>query len=210
MATIVEKLADLEYNEIVTLGLIEKDTDLCDIFKEDINLPFSVLYRLSKDNELPENIKELVFNIFDKLIVTRKQYIEKYSKLLNEEPEIQETSIEPTQELPELAIAVETEPIKEVILKDTSAKKPNKSKTPRRYGVSKVLVDIENQGGKATNAQLTAIAVNELKNMYVNLNARLVKDMLLETTILDDEDYRDIRSTVKIAQNKLKNVLKKK
>lgn len=207
MATIVEKLADLEYNELITLGLIENDTDLCDIFKEDINLPFSVLYRLSKGNELPENIKELVFNIFDKLIVTRKQYIEKYSKLLNEEPETQETLLEPILELETTVI---TESIKEVIIKDTPAKKTSKSNTPRRYGVSKILVDIENQGGKATNAQLTAIAVNELKNIYVNLNARLVKDMLLETTILDDEDYRDIRSTVKIAQNKLKNVLKKK
>ena len=69
--------------------------------------------------------------------------------------------------------------------------------------------DIEKQGGKATNAQLTALAVNDMKNMYVNLSARLINDMLTDSPKLTDEDYRDIRSAINIVKNKLKNILNK-
>jgi hypothetical protein len=69
---------------------------------------------------------------------------------------------------------------------------------------------IKEQGGKATNAQLTALAVNDLKNIWVNLNNRLIKDMFLEDKILTDEDMRDIRSAIKIVEAKLKNIIKKK
>ncbi len=83
-------------------------------------------------------------------------------------------------------------------------------KLPRRYGKAYIEKDIKNQDGKATNAQLTALAVNELKNIYVNLNARLINDMLTDTPKLTEEDYREIRSAVTIVKNKLKDVLKKK
>ena len=194
MAVIVEKIAELEYNEIVTLNLIEKDTDLCSIFKEDINLPFNILYRMSKDDCLSQDIKDMIFELFDKVICCKKTYVDKYKRIQNAEPQIQETAIPLDQELP---LVLETKPKKE-------------KATPRRYGKVAIQQDIARQGGRATNAQLTALAVNDLKNIWVNLNARLVKDMLLEDKILTDEDYRDIRSSVKIVQTKLKNLLKKK
>ena len=190
----IEKISELEYNEIVTLNLIEKDTDLCSIFKEDINLPFNILYRMSKDNCLSQEIKDMIFELFDKVICCKKTYVDKYKRIQNAEPQIQETHIPLVQELP---LVLETKPKKE-------------KATPRRYGKVAIQQDIARQGGRATNAQLTALAVNDLKNIWVNLNARLVKDMLLEDKILTDEDYRDIRSSVKIVQTKLKNVLKKK
>lgn len=199
MAVIVEKVAELEYNEIITLNLIEKDVDLCSIFQEDIKLPFSMLYRMSKDNSLKQDIKDIVFELFDKVICCKKTYVDKYKRLQNAEPEIQETTQPVDQEIPTLETAPVVEP------------KPKKEKaTPRRYGKVAIQEDIAKQGGRATNAQLTALAVNDLKNMWANLNARLVKDMLLEDKILTDEDYRDIRSTVKIVETKLKNVLRKK
>lgn len=197
MGVTVEKVAELEYNEIITLKLIEGDTDLCGIFKEDINLPFNILYRMSKENVLTEEIKTMVFDIFDKIVSCKKIYVDKYLRLQNAEPEIQETPV-----------PQETTVVAEVVVVES---KPKKEKaTPRRYGKVAIEEDIAKQGGRATNAQLTALAVNDLKNIWVNLNARLVKDMLLDDKILTDEDYRDIRSTVKIAQTKLKNVLRKK
>ena len=95
-------------------------------------------------------------------------------------------------------------------LKIKKLKKKKENKLPRRYGKNSVLKDIEKQGGKPTNAQLTALSVNELKNTYVNLNSRLIKDMLMDKPILTDEDYRDIRATITLLNNKLKNILKKK
>ena len=196
MGITVEKIAELEYNEIITLNLIEKDADLCEIFKEDINLPFSILYRMSKEGALTEEIKSMIFELFDKIISTKKIYVEKYIRLQNAEPE--------TQEIPQPVV-------QEISVEPAAEPKPKKEKvTPRRYGKVAIQEDIAKQGGRATNAQLTALAVNDLKNIWVNLNARLIKDMLLDDKILTDEDYRDIRSTVKIAETKLKNVLRKK
>ena len=100
------------------------------------------------------------------------------------------------------------EPIKDIIKDKVSSKK--ESDVPRRYGKVKILSDIKEQGGKATNPQLTALAVNDLKNIYVNLSNRLIKDMLLEDKILTDEDMREIRSAIKIVEAKLKLILKKK
>ena len=75
---------------------------------------------------------------------------------------------------------------------------------------TQIVVALEKQGGKATNAQLTALAINDLKNTYVNLNARIINDMLTDKPILTDEDYRDIRATITLLNNRLKHVLKKK
>ena len=39
----VEKIAELEYNELITLGVIEQNEDLKQIFNEEINIPFTIL-----------------------------------------------------------------------------------------------------------------------------------------------------------------------
>ena len=200
MGTIVKKIADLEYNELLTLALIDKDEDLSEMFKEDINLPFSVLQRMSKDDSLTSDIKELILSFFENLIMTKQEYVRKYSRLLSEGiPIPEQTPI--IESIPEIDTKVETKSI---------IKKEKKPLVPRRYGKVEIQKDIATQGGKATNAQLTALALNTMKNIYVNVNTRLVKDMHLETPILTDEDYRDIRSTVRIMENKLKKLLKKK
>ena len=48
----IEKLADLEYNEIVTLGVIEQDSVLSSIFLEDVKMSFNMVKLLSKENNL--------------------------------------------------------------------------------------------------------------------------------------------------------------
>jgi hypothetical protein len=196
MKTEVEKIIDLTFDPIITIGVIEKDTDLTEVFKEDINLPFPILYRLAKEDTLSAETKELLESIFDKVILAKPNLIESYKRLGGQISIVD--VVEPIAE----------EPIKDIIEDKVSSKKEND--IPRRYGKVKILSDIKEQGGKATNPQLTALAVNDLKNIYVNLSNRLIKDMLLEDKILTDEDMRDIRSAIKIVENKLKVILKKK
>jgi len=198
MKTEVEKIIDLIFDPIITIGVIEKDSDLTEVFKEDINLPFPILYRLAKEDGLSEETKELLESIFDKVILAKPNLIESYKRLGG-----QFSVAEP----------VHGNEIKEKVEQVKSTKPGNEvkeSNLPRRYGKVKILSDIKEQGGKATNAQLTALAVNDLKNIYVNLSNRLIKDMLLEDKILTDEDMRDIRSAIKIVEAKLKHILKKK
>ncbi len=196
MKTEVEKIVDLTFDPIITIGVIEKDEDLTDVFKEDINLPFPILYRLAKEDGLSSETKELLESIFDKVILAKPNLIESYKRLASQGP------IEPILEVE----AIEDK----VSLIEKPGKEIKEKAVPRRYGKVKILEDIKEQGGKASNQQLTALAVNKLKNIYCRLNARLVKDMLLEDKILTDEDMRDIRSAIKIVESKLKHIIKKK
>jgi hypothetical protein len=212
MITKVEKVLELEYDESVALAVIEDNQDLKEIFQDDVKISFNMLYTLSKEEKLNEETKEIIKNIFDKIILTSKPLINKYllfgekeNKFFGKvETPVQET--EYVEEVDEVEEAIE-EPKKEV---NTATKKPKKEKAlPRRYGKASILKDIEKQGGKATNSQLTALAVNDLKNVYVNLNSRLINDMLTTNPKLTDEDYRDIRSAINIVKTKLKDILKK-
>lgn len=203
MKTEVEKIVDLTFDPIITIGVIEKDNDLTEVFKEDINLPFPILYRLAKEDSLSAETKELLESIFDKVILAKPNLIESYKRLGG-----QVSVVEPIVEEILTNEEIVKEPIKDIIKDKVSSKK--ESDVPRRYGKVKILSDIKEQGGKATNPQLTALAVNDLKNIYVNLSNRLIKDMLLEDKILTDEDMREIRSAIKIVEAKLKLILKKK
>lgn len=83
-------------------------------------------------------------------------------------------------------------------------------KLPRRYGKDKIEADIEKQGGKPTELQLAMLAVNKLKNIYVNLTARGIKDMVGGTKLLSESDCRDIVAVVSTVEKKLKPILKRK
>lgn len=201
MITKVEKILELEYDEMIALALIESNEDLKEIFQDEVKISFNMLYTLSKEDKLNLETKEFIRKIFDKIILTSKPLINKYLLLGQKENKIFGKLETPVEEVNE-------EPKKEEPKKSTA--KPKKEKAlPRRYGKASIVKDIEKQGGKATNAQLTALSVNDLKNIYVNLSNRLINDMLTDNPKFTDEDYRDIRSAINIVKTKLKDVLKK-
>jgi hypothetical protein len=180
--------------------VIESNQDLKEIFYDDVKISYNMLLTLSKEGKLTQETKDFIRKIFDKLILTSKPLINKYV-LLGEKENKFFSKVEKPEE-PKVE-----EPVESV---KPPVKKPKKEKAlPRRYGKESIMKDIEKQGGKATNAQLTALAVNDMKNMYVNLSARLINDMLTDSPKLTDEEYRDIRSAINIVKNKLKNILKK-
>ena len=206
MGVTVEKIADLDYNELVALNVIEKDDDLCGMFTEDVRLPFSMLYRMSKENTLNEDIKEIIFDFFDKVISTKKNYVEKYLRVLNSDIENLVPAEVVTQEMP---VAVEVAPV--VIAVPTVKKATSTTKKlPKWYGKEKIVEDIKNQDGGATNPQLAALANNDLKNIYLTMNNKCINDMLTDTRKLTDEEYRKFKSAVRTFQNLINPILKKK
>jgi len=201
MATTISKLKDLDYDEIVALAVIEKDEDLNEIFTDEVKMSYNMLRTLSKEGKLSEGTQDFIRQLFDKVILTKSSLINKYVLLA----EADGKTIGEVQSVP-----VE-EPKPEMVVEAPKPTKEKKEKElPRRYGKANILKDIANQGGKASNAQLTALAINDLKNIYNNLNARMVNDLLTDKPKLTDEDYRDIRATITIVKNKLKDILKKK
>ena len=200
MATKIDKLKDLDYDEIVALAVIEKDEDLNEIFTDEVKMSYNMLRTLSKEGKLSKDTQDFIRQLFDMVILTKSSLINKYLLLAEADGktigEILSTPVE--------------EPKVEVVEQPKPKKEKKEKAVPRRYGKANILKDVASQGGKPTNAQLTALAVNDLKNIYVNLNARLVNDLLTDKPKLTDEDYRDIRATITIVKNKLKDILKKK
>jgi hypothetical protein len=204
MITKVEKVLELEYDESVALAVIEDNQDLREIFQDDVKISFNMLFTLSKENKLNEETKEIIRKIFDKIILTSKPLINKYLLFGEKENKIFGKVEAPVEEIEEVIEEPKEEP-------KASTKKPKKEKAlPRRYGKTNIVNDIEKQGGKATNAQLTALAVNDLKNLWCNLSTKMVSELLSGNQTLTDVQYREIRSTINILKNKINPILKKK
>jgi hypothetical protein len=202
---VIDKLKDLEYDEAVTLAVIEKDTDLKEIFSDEFNMTYPTILYMASEGNLTSDMKDYAKCLFEKIIVSKPNLIEWYLRLSESSPVINQDVKEAVEEVKEEVVEEVKTPIKEKV------KKSKKEKLlPRRYGKANIVVDIEKQGGKATNAQLTALSINKLKNIYVNLNTRLVSDMLSDKRCFTDEEYRDIRSTIQILEYKMKPLLGKK
>jgi len=210
MATEIEKIKDLNYNTTITLGVIQQDQDLMDIFTEQIKMPFNILFRLSEEGSLNDRTKELLNTIFEKIILTKRDLIDKYLRLADNSGVIVSKDNDTTEHIEE---EIEVTPPPVELVKEITPK-PKKQKTgkelPRRYGKEKIEKDIEKQNGNATPVQRAMLKVNDLKNIYVNLSARGIKDMLGGTNLLSDEDCRKIVSVITIAERQLENILKKK
>lgn len=211
------KLAKLEYNETLTIALVEKDEQLRNIFADELRLPFSLLITLSKEDKLTnEDTKALLRSIFDDVIVTQSELIRKYKELAHTNNiTISELITEEiiTLDEPSVPTVVEEVPEKtaEIIADKPKVSKPKKEKElPRRYGKEKIQADIDKQGGKATPLQQAMLRVNDLKNIYVNLQARGIKDMVGDANLLSDADCRDITSAITIIERKLETILKRK
>lgn len=209
MATEIEKIADLNYNTTITLGVIEQNDDLLEIFNEQIKMPFNILFRLSEEGRLNDKTKELLNTIFEKIILTKKDLIDKYLRLADSsgivvgKPNIISKVIEDKEE----DIITIEEPI---VIESKPKKQKNGKELPRRYGKKNIQKDIQKQNGNATPVQRAMLKVNDLKNIYVNLSARGIKDMLGGTNLLSDEDCRKIISVITIAERQLEEILKKK
>lgn len=207
---VAEKLADLEYNEQVTLAIVEGEDDLRNIFIDETKVKSFVLLRtLAKANQLNNETKSFLRMIFDQVILTKQELIDKYH-LLSSKGEFVEDYKDvisvATFEVPKVAEPV-IQKSKDIF---KGVKEPKEKEIPRRYGKEKILRDIEAQGGNATPLQNAMLKVNGMKNIYVNLNARLIKDMFGKDRILSDEDYRTINSVMMIMERKLEDILKKK
>ena len=217
MAKTVEKIIDLEFDELTTLALIEQNDDLLSIFTDEVKIPFSVLYTLQKENKLSEDTKILIETLFDKIILTSRNLVEKYLRLSNKDftelKKLDEENVGVILEEINLGSTndntiINEEPINVAINNKVSNKK--ETVIPRRYGKEKITKDIEAQGGVATPVQRAMLKVNDLKNIYVNLSTRGIKDMIANTDSLSDEDCRKIVSAITTFERQMAEIVKTK
>jgi hypothetical protein len=201
----IEKKADLIFNNVITLKIIESDVDLTSIFNDEVKLPFGILQKLALEDKLNDTTKDMLLAIFDGLIITNQTFIDLYLSYENGSQNI-DTIITST---PIIEVEVE-KPIAIVKVVKTKVES-DKVELPRRYGKEKIVQDIKDQGGVATSVQRAMLKVNDLKNIYVNLSNRGIKAMIGgDETILSDTDCRTITSAITILERKLDEILKTK
>jgi len=200
MATKIDKLKDLDYDEIVALAVIEKDEDLNEIFTDEVKMSYNMLRTLSKEGKLSKDTQGFIRQLFDKIILTKSSLINKYILLAEADGKtIGIVKTEPVEE-PKVEVVEEQKPVKE----------KKEKELPRRYGCERVLADIKAQDGKATSAQLASLSVNKIKNYYVSLDRRLIKKMLTGDKTLTDVDCRKIISAVTTFERLIEEIIKKK
>ena len=209
----LNKITDVPYNETLTIALIEKDELLRTTFGSELKLPFSLLITLSKEGKLEnEDTKSFLRCIFEDVILTQSELIRKYRELANANNiDLAEVKSIPETPTPPTVTEEVTEKTAEIVAEIPKKEKPKKeSAIPRRYGKEKIMADITKQGGKPTPLQTAMLRVNDLKNLWVNLQARGVKDMVGGTNLLSDADCRDITSAITIMERRLETILKRK
>ena len=224
MAKTIEKLAELEYNELVTLGMMEQCGDLREIFTDEIKVPFTMLYSLQKEGKLNDETKQLLVELFENLILTSKDLIGKYQRLMQSPPTPQTEPVEVAEVIEEV-VEVEEVAVVEAfdkekadaittmgrkVVRELESVVKKESVIPRRYGKEKITKDIEAQGGKSTPVQRAMLKVNDLKNIYVNLSTRGIKDMIANTDSLSDEDCRKIVSAITTFERQMADIVKTK
>jgi hypothetical protein len=205
MSITFEKVADLKFDELVSLYVIETDDMLKEIFEEKVKTPFNMLYLLIKDggDSVSTETKQVIFDIFDKLISTGVALSERYQHLQNSgvvSKKLEEKY--PSKLEPKLEVVVE---------KTVSVEKPKKEKElPRRYGKDKIQKDIKEQGIPATALQRAMIDLNDVRNLYVKLSDRGIKDLLGGGQNFTDEDCRKISAIVKTFKQQADSIINKK
>ena len=172
----------LVYDELTTLSIIDRDEILTDVFNSFINIPFNVLYILQREGKLTDETKSVLNDMFEKTIINNNAHNGNYRRLYNE------------------------------LNKDKNSSKhsPITPKIPRRYGKSKLLKDIDEQGGKKTTVQNTLLHLNQLKNTYLKLERKLIRTMVNNDGFVSDDECREINTAIITLNNKLKNTINKK
>lgn len=202
MSTEIKKLAELEYDDMITLAVIESDDILTDIFKEEIKISFNMIRTIAKDNELNKETKELLLEIFEGIILPTKRYINKYigfGGVAISNGFIDEVVV---------VEIIETPITEDKVEKPTSVKK--EKALSKWYGKERLVKEISAQGGIATPTQRAMLELNELKNIYSKLLAKGIKDLETGSNVLSEEDCRTIESIVVLAKRRLNKVLTKK
>lgn len=232
MATVVDKIQELEYNELVTLGVIQQNDDLLDVFKSEVKMPINLLYKLQKDGNLNAETKTVLRDFFDKLILTKQSFINQYLTLAGIEPsEVKQAVADEILKVREDVIPIaEPEPIGLDLVTDgykvehktmekAVAKANEKThiikvvkdrEIPRRYGKQEIEKAIVAQGFKATPKQRAGLKLNNLKNLNQVLVNKFIKDTFTENQVLADEDYIKIEASITMFERSLDAILKKK
>jgi len=177
---------NIEFDLYKMLYLIKTNDDLSSVYDMAIEDSLDETLFYIKNNTLSEGVYNYLHDMFTSIVLNDESYLSTYNSITHSYQQTKQVEIS-----------------KPFI-------------TPRRYGRDKILNDIKLENRKSTQIERTIFAINEMRNVYCNLERKLIHDLFVERNeikegyYLTDEEYRDIIATQELLSNKLKKILNKK
>ena len=186
---------ETKFDLFKTLYLIKTEQELLDVYDMGVDVSIQTTITNAKNNLLSDKTLNYLQDVFTHIILNNPKFLDIYSRVNNSQTLNVTTIIPPT---PPVELSEKEYPI------------------PRRYGKEKIIADVKKDNRKLTAIERALISCNNIKNMHVNLERRLIHDLFVDREdidgdkVLTDGECRDIIAIAELMTNKLKALLDKK
>ena len=186
---------ETKFDLFKTLYLIKTEQELLDVYDMGVDVSIQTTITNAKNNLLSDKTLNYLQDVFTHIILNNPKFLDKYSRVNSSQTLNVTTVIPPT---PPVELSEKEYPI------------------PRRYGKEKIIADVKKDNRKLTAIERALISCNNIKNIHVNLERRLIHDLFVDREdidgdkVLTDGECRDIIAIAELMTNKLKALLDKK
>lgn len=174
------------YDVSKTLVIIEKDSDLNDMFRKKFGTSYKMIHATINSGAIKPKAEKYIKDLFDKIISKREELIVGYNSLDN---------------APKKAT------------KKTVSKKgvePSKLNNKKRWGLQAITQDIaENFNGKPTQTHRTGKKVQVLKKIFARLEVRMFNVRFTKKT-LTDKQLRELGGAIDTFNKKVDSIVNAK
>lgn len=214
------------FNLVSALNLIAIESDLSQMFTAKFpfgkNDSFSKLISLAENGKVPTDKVKFIEGTYENVILSRPAFLDKYkaflanatkpaSKKISINPNSGNSPVRDTESLTNKMAFSSIDSEKKTAPKDikNSGLQNQPVKLPKEYNKTRVLEDIAARGGgKPTEFENAVLELNDLKNMYYNLNAKCNRRRYRNTNDLSDADCRDITAAIATFKKKMAHLIK--
>lgn len=180
-----------------TLYLIKTEQELLDVYDMGVDVSIQTTITNAKNNLLNDKTLNYLKDIFTHIILNNTKFLDKYNRV-NSSKQFTNVTNDVTPPTKTIELTEKEYPI------------------PRRYGKEKIIADAKKDNRKLTPIERALISCNNIKNMRVNMERRLIHDLFVDRNdidgnkILTDSECRDIIAIEELMINKLKILFNKK
>lgn len=178
-------MKNLDFDLVRTIKVIQMDKDLNTIFTKNFlegkDESFETVLNAAKNGLMAVEASQYAESIFTDIILKRKSLTELYSR--------------------------NVAPAKETVVKTSVAKAPKVKKLPKEYNKIRIVADIKENDGVATEFHKAMLALNEMKNMRAKLNAKGNRQRYADGKPYTDAECREIIAVVQIMKNRLSKIV---
>jgi hypothetical protein len=188
---------ETKFDLFKTLYLIKTEQELLDVYDMGVKISIQTTITNAKNNLIGDETLIYLKDIFTHIILNNVKFLDKYNRVNSSKTltAVTTNTIPPT---PPIELSEKEYPI------------------PRRYGKEKIVDDVKKDNRKLTVIERALISCNNIKNIHVNLERRLIHDLFVDREdidgdkVLTDGECRDIIAIAELMTNKLKALLDKK